>query len=135
MVMEEQVKAAYQMHLNGFIMIKRYEIRGRSVGTLKSEQMDLRYERGYISVDFYNDGSYNTIVRPNSPGTVTFTGSENDQSYSSISNGVVTAVRTGPDGAYSMPTFQGPIAFIKAEFDSIVDASHVIITISKYGEL
>jgi len=116
-------------------MIKRYEIRGVVTGTLKSEQMDLTYERGYISVDFYDDGSYNNLVRPGSPGTVTFTGSENDQSYSSISNGVVTAVRTGPNGAYSMPTFQGPIAFIKAEFDNIISATHVIITISKYGEL
>ena len=115
-------------------MLKVYEIKGVATGTLKSEKMDLVFERGYISVDFYNDGSFTTLVRP-SIGTVVFTGSLNDKSYSSISNGVVSAVRTGPDGAYSMPTFQGPIAFIKATFDSIGSASHVMITISKYGEL
>lgn len=117
-------------------MIKVYEIKGvASNGTLKSEQMNLRFERGYISIEFYTDGSFNGIITP-SDGMVTFTGSEKDIAYSSISNGIVSAVRTGANGRYSMPTFQGPIAFIKAKFDDIPGVSpHAIITISKYGEV
>ncbi len=115
-------------------MLKTYEIKGTATGTLKSSEMDLALERGYIDVEFYDDGTFTNQIAPNF-GTVTFTGSRNDMSYFSISNGTVKAVRTGATGRYSLPTMQGPVRFIKAAFDGLSSsATHVIVTISKYGD-
>lgn len=115
-------------------MVRKFEIIGPSVGTLLSAPMGIGLERGYISIEFYSDGSFSEIVRPTF-GTVTFRGSENNTSFSSINNAIVAAAITGPSGKYTWPTFSGPVAFIQVTFANITGATHAKVFITKYGEL
>lgn len=106
---------------------------GPATGTLITEAMGIDLERGYISVELYDDGSFSNIVTPTN-GTITFTGSVDGTSFASINNGVVSAIRTGAAGTYSWPSFVGPVSFVKATFASITGATHAKIFITKYGE-
>ena len=110
-------------------VLNNYKIKGSTVnGDLLSPPMGQIYERGYASVIFYTDDTYMTPVIP-SAGTVRLTVSETGVRYGTVENGTVDATAD----QYDRPNWAGAIGQAKATFAGITGASHVIVTLHRFG--
>ena len=107
---------------------QRYIIEGPVTdGVLISENMDLYYERAYISINFFTDDTFTTLAVPLA-GTVVFEASEDGLNYGTIPNGTVTAA----DLLYSRPTFSGSVAKVRATTLGVTVATHYRATIARF---
>ncbi len=113
---------------------KRFEFSG---STADGDQIfdDMRYthERGYVSILFFSEAELTTVVTP-SAGTVTFTISENNDAFGTISDGVVTANTVGPAVQYTRPNWSGSARAIKATFLGVLGAPFFRCIVSRYGD-
>lgn len=106
-----------------------YKVQGSTAdGTITSPDMSAAYERGYISVIFYTDSTLQTIATPTA-GTITFTASESDQHFGTVSNGTITASAS----TYARPNFSGAIKKVRATCSGITGAGYYVATISRFG--
>lgn len=106
-----------------------YTIKGStSDGELITEDMEAFFERGYVSVVFYTDGTMQTLVTPTA-GTITFTASETGTGYGSITNGEVNAAIED----YARPNFSGYVTNVKASCAGITGAGYFVATVARYG--
>ncbi len=112
--------------------MNRVIFKGEVSNVLTSPQLDNEYERGYISIKYYSDGSFSTLATPTA-GTSTFQGSEDGEIFASISNGNINAKNVGVGESYSRPTFSGDIRYVKVTFTGVLGATHAQIIISQYG--
>ncbi len=109
---------------------QEFVIKGSTAdGELLSKMMNLNFETGFIKVLFYTDDTYTTTVTP-SAGSITFTASEEGETYGSISSGSVDATLPG----HPRPNWVGPSLFVKGECLGIVGASHYRAVIYRRGD-
>ncbi len=105
-----------------------YQIKGSSAdGDLISVKMSQLYERAYVFITFFTDGTFQTPATP-AGGTLTITASEDGTNFGTVPNGTVAA----SNPAYDRPNFSGPVRFVKATALGITGAPFYIATISKY---
>lgn len=106
-----------------------YRVSGSTAnGTITSPDMSAQYERGYISILFYTDSTMSTLATP-SAGTITFTASESDSNYGSVSSGVVDLTQQ----SYARPNFAGAIKKVKATCSGVTGAGYFVAKISRFG--
>lgn len=85
-------------------------------------------ERGYISVLFYSEATFENVVTP-SAGTITFEVSETGDRYGTIMNGTVQA----DSPTYDRPNFSGSVDKLRATCNSIAGATHYRAVLSMFG--
>ena len=112
--------------------MERYPKSGPTSAPIIISDMDLHYERAYISIRLYTDGSYKNIATVSS-GIVVFTASEKDGFYGPVSDGVIYAEKINDTNSYNRPYVTGEISSIKATFQDIPAGTHAIVTVSKFG--
>jgi len=110
----------------------RYLKAGPTSAPIIISDMNIHYERAYISIRLYTDGSYKNIATVSS-GIVAFTASEEEGFYGPVSDGVIYAEKINDTNSYNRPYVTGEISNIKATFQGIPTGTHAIVTVSKFG--
>lgn len=106
----------------------QYHIKGSTAdGELITAKMRKDFERGYVSVVFYTDDTYQTVAIPTA-GTLTVTASEEGLEYGTIIGGLIQY----PNTDYVRPNFAGSVERVKITALGIIGASHYIAKINRF---
>lgn len=96
---------------------------------LQDPTMNPAHRVGYISVLFYSDSTFTTVVQPTT-GTLTFEASEDGERFGTIPSGTLDASLT----QYDRPNFAGAVKFVRATAAGIDVATHYRATIHRFGD-
>lgn len=96
-------------------------------GEVLIEGMEDLWFYGIISITLYSDDTFGTKVNA-SAGTITFTGSEDNFNYGSISDGQVDLTT----GAYTRPSFASHLTSVKGVFAGVAGATHYELRVARY---
>lgn len=109
----------------------RVELPGAILDGSALVNVEEMYERHQISIRFFTDDTYATLVdKATMSGTVTFTASEFGDEFGDVSNNGILTLGTA---TYSRPDLTGSIKVVKADFGSVVGASHYKILVSSFA--
>ncbi len=100
-----------------------------SDGDTISPLLDRNYERGYLSITFYNSDDLETPVTPTA-GTATFTASEDGKQYGEL--GDISASSAGPDSTYDRINFAGMVRYVKVNMTGVTGATHFQVRIAEF---
>lgn len=106
-----------------------FEINGVvSDGDFLSKEISPKWERFYVSVQFFSDALF-TQATP-SAGTATITASEDDFNYGTVVNGSITV----NVAQYDRPRFSGRVKRVKLSLSGVTGATNFKVTISAYNK-
>jgi hypothetical protein len=98
-------------------------------GDTISPLLDRDYERGYLSIVFYNNADLEIPVSPTA-GAATITASEDGKQYGDL--GVIDADTAGVNSTYTRIAFAGMVRFVKVNMSGITGATHFQVRIAEY---